>query len=406
MNAALITIGNELLSGFTVNTNASWIGLELGKIGIEITVHHTIQDKKRNIILELEKLSKKASAVIVTGGLGPTHDDVTASAFYSYFDDTPVFDEEYWNDLTDRFSKINYKIPDVNRNQAMKPQKGEVIQNELGSARGLYFKKGGCHIFALPGVPKEMKAMINNSVIPILKDQVTNPLITRTIRTTGIPESALAEKINEKINIDYSQCSVAFLPKLTGVDIRLSCRNIKIIQDMEEILTPVIEKYVYGYDDVSLEEVVGNRLRELGLTLATAESCTGGLLGHRITGVSGSSDYYLGGVVSYNNKAKMELLGVKKQTLEKFGSVSEETVREMAQGVKSLFKTDLGISISGIAGPTGGSPEKPVGLIYIGLSSEKEVTIKKFNFFRDRDSNKRISSQVALNMIRLALKNE
>ncbi len=406
MNAALITIGNELLSGFTVNTNASWIGLELGKIGIEITVHHTIQDNKRDIIFELEKLSKKASAVIVTGGLGPTHDDVTASAFYSYFDDSPVFDEEYWNDLTDRFSKINYKIPDVNRNQAMKPQKGEVIQNELGSARGLYFKKGGCHIFALPGVPKEMKAMINNSVIPILKDQVTNPLITRTIRTTGIPESALAEKINEKIKIDYSQCSVAFLPKLTGVDIRLSCRNIKIIQDMEEILTPVIEKYVYGYDDVSLEEVVGNRLRELGLTLATAESCTGGLLGHRITGVSGSSDYYLGGVVSYNNKAKMELLGVKKQTLEKFGSVSEETVREMAQGVKSLFKTDLGISISGIAGPTGGSPEKPVGLIYIGLSSEKEVTIKKFNFFRDRDSNKRISSQVALNMIRLALKNE
>ena len=406
MNAALITIGNELLSGFTVNTNASWIGLELGKIGIEITVHHTIQDNKRDIIFELEKLSKKASAVIVTGGLGPTHDDVTASAFYSYFDDSPVFDEEYWNDLTDRFSKINYKIPDVNRNQAMKPQKGEVIQNELGSARGLYFKKGGCHIFALPGVPKEMKAMINDSVIPILKDQVTNPLITRTIRTTGIPESALAEKINEKINIDYSQCSVAFLPKLTGVDIRLSCRNIKIIQDIEEIITRVIEKYVYGYDNVSLEEVVGNRLRELGLTLATAESCTGGLLGHRITGVSGSSDYYLGGVVSYNNKAKMELLGVKKQTLEKFGSVSEETVREMAQGVKSLFKTDLGISISGIAGPTGGSPEKPVGLIYIGLSSEKEVTIKKFNFFRDRDSNKRISSQVALNMIRLALKNE
>ena len=406
MKAALITIGNELLSGFTVNTNASWIGLELGKIGIEITVHHTIQDNKSDIIFELEKLSKKVSAVIVTGGLGPTHDDVTASAFYSYFDDSPVFDEEYWNDLTDRFSKINYKIPDLNRNQAMKPEKGEVIHNGLGAARGLYFKKGGCHFLALPGVPKEMKAMINNSVIPILKDQVRNPLITRTIRTTGIPESALAEKINEKINIDNSQCSVAFLPKLTGVDIRLSCRNIKIIQDMEEILTPVIEKYVYGYDDVSLEEVVGNRLRELGLTLATAESCTGGLLGHRITGVSGSSDYYLGGVVSYNNKAKMELLGVKKQTLEKFGAVSEETVREMAQGVQSLFKSDIGISISGIAGPTGGSPEKPVGLIYIGLSSEKEVTIKKFNFFRDRDSNKRISSQVALNMIRLALKNE
>jgi nicotinamide-nucleotide amidase len=175
---------------------------------------------------------------------------------------------------------------------------------------------------------------------------------------------------------------------------------------MEELLTPVIEKYIYGYKDVSLEEIVGNRLRKLGLTLATAESCTGGLLGHRITGVSGSSDYYLGGVVSYNNEAKMELLGVRKQTLEKFGAVSEETVREMAQGVQSLFKSDLGISISGIAGPMGGTPEKPVGLIYIGLSFGKEVAVKKFNFFRDRDSNKRISSQVALNMIRLALKNE
>ena len=406
MKAALITIGNELLSGFTVDTNASWIGLELGKIGIEITVHRTIQDKKSEIMFELKEISKKASAVIVTGGLGPTHDDVTASAFYSFFDDTPVFDEEYWNDLTDRFSKINYKIPSVNRNQALKPEKGEVLQNKLGSARGLHFKKGACHYFALPGVPKEMKAMVKNSVIPILKEHVTNPLITRTIRTTGIPESALAEKINKKINLNNSQCSVAFLPKLTGVDIRLSCRDIKKIQDLEEILTPVIEKYVYGYDDESLEEVVGNRLRGLGLTLATAESCTGGLLGHRITGVSGSSDYYLGGVVSYNNEAKLELLGVKKQTLEKFGAVSAETVGEMAQGVKSLFKSDLGISISGIAGPTGGTPEKPVGLIYIGLSSGKEVTVKKFNFFRDRDSNKRISSQVALNMIRLTLKDE
>jgi nicotinamide-nucleotide amidase len=288
----------------------------------------------------------------------------------------------------------------------MKPEKGEVIQNMLGSARGLQFKKGSCHYFALPGVPKEMKAMMMSTVLPFLKSLEEKPISVRTIRTTGIPESALAEKINKKIISHNFPCSVAFLPKLTGVDIRLFGQDAQNIRDMEEILTPVIEKYVYGYDDVSLEEVVGNRLRELGLTLATAESCTGGLLGHRITGVSGSSDYYLGGVVSYNNEAKMELLGVKKQTLEKFGAVSEETVREMAQGVRSLFKSDLGISISGIAGPTGGTPEKPVGLIYIGLSSGKEVAVKKFNFFRDRDSNKRISSQVALNMIRLALKNE
>ncbi|HJL79155.1 MAG TPA: competence/damage-inducible protein A [Candidatus Marinimicrobia bacterium] len=406
MKAALITIGNELLSGFTVNTNAAWIGQEMGNIGIELRVQHTIGDDKEHIITALEDVSKDMSVVVVTGGLGPTHDDVTPSAFYSYFEDKPVFDEQYWKELTERFSRINYSIPDLNRNQAMKPEKGEVIQNMLGSARGLQFKKGSCHYFALPGVPKEMKAMMMSTVLPFLKSLEEKPISVRTIRTTGIPESALAEKINKKIISHNFPCSVAFLPKLTGVDIRLFGQDAQNIRDMEEILTPVIEKYVYGYDDVSLEEVVGNRLRELGLTLATAESCTGGLLGHRITSVSGSSDYYLGGVVSYNNEAKMELLGVKKQTLEKFGAVSEETVREMAQGVRSLFKSDLGISISGIAGPTGGTPEKPVGLIYIGLSSGKEVAVKKFNFFRDRDSNKRISSQVALNMIRLALKNE
>ena len=406
MKVALITIGNELLSGFTVNTNAAWIGIELGRVGIEISVQHTIQDEKKDIIFELEQVSKKVSIVIVTGGLGPTHDDVTASAFYSYFNDTPVFDEDYWKDLTDQFSKINYKIPDVNQNQAMKPRKGDCIPNDFGSARGLLYKINNCLYFALPGVPKEMKAMMKKSVIPILKDQVTNPFITRTIRTTGIPESALAEKITNTIDMRTYNCSLAYLPKLLGVDLRISSQDEQQIQKFEKKINPVIEKYVYGYEDEALEEVVGNTLKKCSVTLATAESCTGGLLGHRITQVSGSSEYYLGGVVSYNEDAKINLLDVTQETLTKFGAVSEETVKEMALGVRKLFSSDLGISISGIAGPTGGTEEKPVGLVYIGLSSVKDLIVKKFNFFRDRDSNKQISSQVALNMLRLYLRDE
>jgi len=406
MKVALITIGNELLSGFTVNTNAAWIGIELGRVGIEISVQHTIQDEKKDIIFELEQVSKKVSIVIVTGGLGPTHDDVTASAFYSYFNDTPIFDEDYWKDLTDQFSKINYKIPDVNQNQAMKPKKGDCIPNDFGSARGLLYKINNCLYFALPGVPKEMKAMMKKSVIPILKDQVTNPFITRTIRTTGIPESALAEKITNTIDMRTYNCSLAYLPKLLGVDLRISSQDEQQIQKFEKKIKPVIEKYVYGYEDEALEEVVGNTLKKCSVTLATAESCTGGLLGHRITQVSGSSEYYLGGVVSYNEDAKINLLDVTQETLTKFGAVSEETVKEMALGVRKLFSSDLGISISGIAGPTGGTEEKPVGLVYIGLSSVKDLIVKKFNFFRDRDSNKQISTQVALNMLRLYLRDE
>jgi nicotinamide-nucleotide amidase len=288
----------------------------------------------------------------------------------------------------------------------MKPKKGDCIPNDFGSARGLLYKINNCLYFALPGVPKEMKAMMKKSVIPILKDQVTNPFITRTIRTTGIPESALAEKITNTIDMRTYNCSLAYLPKLSGVDLRISSQDEQQIQKFEKKIKPVIEKYVYGYEDEALEEVVGNTLKKCRVTLATAESCTGGLLGHRITQVSGSSEYYLGGVVSYNEDAKINLLDVTQETLTKFGAVSEETVKEMALGVRKLFSSDLGMSITGIAGPTGGTEEKPVGLVYIGLSSVKDLIVKKFNFFRDRDSNKQISSQVALNMLRLYLRDE
>jgi len=405
MKVALITIGNELLSGFTVDTNAAWIGQELLKVGARVVEHHTIGDDKNRIMTMLDETYRQVDAVIVTGGLGPTHDDVTPGAFYSYFQSEPVFDSEYWEQLRDRFSKANYNIPEINRNQAIRPHNGEVIPNPVGSARGLHYQKEHCHFFAMPGVPKEMKAMMTETVLPWFRSRIETELFTRTIRTTGIPESALAEKLRAVLPHD-SSCQVAFLPQITGVDIRLSGSVKEALARHEKAIVSKIEKYIYGYDKQTIEEAVGRLIIDKGYTIATAESCTGGLLGHRITNTSGSSKYFRGGVVAYSNVVKEKLLGVRPQTLKRHGAVSEETALEMARGVKSLLETDIGVSITGIAGPTGGTPEKPVGLVYVGVAINEETMIKKFLFTRDREGNKLLSSQAALNMIRKALRNE
>lgn len=405
MKVALITIGNELLSGFTVDTNAAWIGQELLKVGAQVAVHHTIGDDKSQIIAMLDATYRNVDAVIVTGGLGPTHDDVTPSAFYSYFQSKPVFDSEYWEQLRNRFSKANYNIPEINRNQAFRPHNGEVIPNPVGSARGLHYRKEHCHLFALPGVPKEMKSMMTETVLPWFESRMTTTFRVRTIRTTGIPESALAEKVRPVLSRE-TVCRIAFLPQLTGVDIRLFCDEEEALARQEKAIVSGIKKYIYGYDKQTIEETVGRLITDKGYTIATAESCTGGLLGHRITNVPGSSKYFRGGVVAYSNVVKEKLLGVKPGTLNRHGAVSEETALEMARGVQSLLAADIGVSITGIAGPAGGTPEKPVGLAYVGVAVREETIVKKFRFTRDREGNKLLSSQAALNMIRKALQDE
>lgn len=406
MNIALITIGNELLAGFTVNTNAAWIGNHVIQTGGNIVWHQTIGDSKEEIHVSLNQIPKDINAVIITGGLGPTHDDVTAHALYKYANDIPVFDEKYWQYLQDKLAKRNLKLPEINRNQSMKPEKGTIIPNPVGSARGLHFQVDGKDLFVLPGVPREMKTMMESTVLPWIADQSAGGLTVRTIRTTGIMESGLAEKIGDIVDALADEIKIAFLPQFTGVDIRVSSTDKDAVDQKVYEINVQAGKYIYGYDNDQLEEKVGQLLNANNLSISTAESCTGGLVGHRLTNVSGSSDYYLGGIVSYSNSVKENNLDVAIETLNKHGAVSYETAIEMAENVRSKLDSDLGLAITGIAGPRGGTDEKPVGLTYIALADGKDTMVKEFRFLTERILNKNASCQAALNMVRLYLLNE
>jgi len=404
MNIALITVGNELLYGFTINTNAAWIGKELTKIGAKITIQVSIRDDINEILRMLEYLRTTAvDAIITTGGLGPTPDDVTPAAYYKYFGAKQEFDEEYWHYLEGRFKKRGIKIAAINRNQALKPSNGNMIKNPVGSARGLHFIKDKKQYFALPGVPVEMKGMMTESVLGILKQEIKGNISIRTLRTTGIPESTLAEQI---VDITTSGVEVAYLPQLIGVDLRLISINESAIIKHESKLKNALGKAIFGKDKDKLEQKVGELLSERNYTLSLAESCTGGLICSRLTDIPGSSDYLVGGVVTYSNAAKTNLIGVNTDTLNKYGAVSPETATEMVLGVRDLFKSDVGISVTGVAGPGGGSDEKPVGLVYVGVCIKDNLTIKQFNFGHNRRGNKLLSSQAALNLLRMKLLNE
>ena len=404
MKTAILTIGDEILSGFTLNTNAAWIGQQLLKIGIDVNTQLTTSDDRVEIIKYLNYLTKeKYTHIIVTGGLGPTHDDVTPSAFYEFFGAEPIFDETYWNELKSRFAKRNIKIPEKNKNQAVRPNNGNVINNPVGSARGLYFEQDRIKYFALPGVPTEMKAMMDSSIIPIIQDDSPIDIFVKTIRTIGKGESAVAEKIEHLIAKCNQKIKIVFLPQLSRVDIRLFSSDKKLLAQFVSEIEEILAEKIYGYDDDSIEDAVAKLLINSKMTIATAESCTGGLLAHRLTNVSGSSKYMVGGVVSYSNDVKISKVGVKEETLIAHGAVSEQTACEMALGIQKKFKSDIGIGITGIAGPTGGNDEKPVGLVYIGLALKDKLIVKKFLFLKDRKANKLLSSLTALNMLRLQL---
>ena len=404
MNVGLITIGNELLSGFTTDTNSTWIGQSVLEVGAEITWHVTIGDQYNHITAALDQVPEDIKVVLMTGGLGPTHDDITQKTLFKYFDVQPVFDEDYWNILNARMVKRARVMPEINKNQAIRPNKGSVIPNNSGSARGLHLNNDRMDVLAMPGVHREMKDMMSNTIIPWILDKTKSKIYVRTLRTTGAMESVLAEKLVD-VTDNTGPVTVAFLPQFTGVDIRLTCSKKNSLIEIEEKIRDRVDKYIYATGIVNLEETVGDMLVKCGYTISTAESCTGGLLGHRFTNVPGSSTYYLGGVVSYSNDMKMKTLGVQENTLQEFGAVSKQTATEMAQGVRDLFGSDLAIAVTGIAGPGGGTAEKPVGLVYITLVHNDTVWAKEFKFFTDRKLNKQLSSQVALNMVRIHLLN-
>lgn len=404
MKIGLVTIGAELLNGARTNTNAAWIGQNVISVGGAIDWHMTVNDEKNTIESALDEVPTSIDVVLCTGGLGPTHDDITSSVLYDYFGAKPEFDEQYWQLLTKKFAARDQVIPDINRNQAMKPDIGEVIPNPIGSARGLHLSNKSYHLFAMPGVPAEMKSMMTNTILPWIESRSKSKIHVTVMRTTGIMESVLYEKVQGILD-DYPQINVAFLPRFTGVDIRLTTSDKNTLNRLVDQISPVIQKYHFGGEGVELEDAVGSLLIKNRKTIATAESCTGGLIGDRLTNISGSSLYYKGGIVAYSNSVKEKTIGVKKETLDSAGSVSEETALEMARGIRNKLNADIGLSTTGIAGPKGGTKEKPVGLVYIAISYDRGEKVYRFTFTPYRKTNKLMTSQAALNITRIHILN-
>ena len=425
MRVGIITIGNELLSGFTVDRNAAWIGQQLLSSGIKVNVHHTIPDNFGVIYdtLEYQFREWRCDQIIVTGGLGPTVDDITVSSFLEYFDDSHEFDKEYWEILSERFKRLNFKMPNLNKNQAYKSKRGIMIPNLVGTARGLHYTKkhdsvlksvkglitgdkNRVNFFALPGVPKEMKSMFTNYVLPEIEKSLKNKVVCKSIRTTGVPESILQEKITDIIDANKEKCEIAFLPhRMLGVDIRLTSSDNQLVEDLINSIVPRIKKYVYGYDNDKLEQVIADLLIQNNLTVSTAESCTSGLLASRLTDVPGSSQYFKGGSVCYSNELKINDIGVDKDLIEKYGAVSEEVAESLAKNIAKKNNTDIGIGITGIAGPDGGTEKKPVGLVFVGIFYKNNLYIKRYNLTPDRITNRELTVTLCLNEIRKILRN-
>jgi nicotinamide-nucleotide amidase len=406
MHAELITIGDELLFGQTIDTNAAFIGDKLAEAGIDLMYHTTVGDQSEILLNAIGLALNRVDIVLATGGLGPTHDDITKKVICKFFRRQLVFHEEILKELEKRYANMGVPMPAINQNQALLPQGAKFIENRIGTALGLIFEERNKILIAMPGVPTEMKYMITEHVVPMLKQRgAAQAIVHRKIRTVGVSESSLFEKIKELID-EKSAIKIAFLPSYKGVDLRLTIKSDnsdKANQTLAELEAKIIErigKYVFGYNNDELPEVIGKMLLGRGATLAVAESCTGGLVGKLLTDIPGSSAYFMGGAIVYSNELKTKLLGVPSVTIEQHGAVSAETARYMAEGIKNISGATLGLSLTGIAGPDGGTPEKPVGLTYIGLATPVTTNAREFRYTSDRDGNRVRAASTALDMVR------
>lgn len=412
MKAEIISIGDELLIGQVVNTNASWMATELNKSGISVVRITAVSDAGTSIKDAIVAAEQVADIIILTGGLGPTKDDITKQVLADYFNSEMIFHEPTFEQVKSIFAKRNFKVTDVNKRQAEIPDVCTPLFNRYGTAPGMWFEKNSKVLVSLPGVPFEMKTLMTEEVIPRLQNKFKlDYIFHKTIMTTGVGESMLAEIIKDwEDNLDET-IKLAYLPQPGIVRLRLSASGsdkeqlINKVNDSCKQLVSIIPDLVFGYDDISIEEVVGNLLKNGGATLSTAESCTGGYIAHLITGVSGSSVYFQGSIVSYSNEVKINQLGVDALVLEEKGAVSKEVVEQMALGGREHLQTDYCLATSGIAGPDGGTEEKPVGTIWIALATPNGVQSKLFHFGEHRGRNIRRSALAALNMLRKEINN-
>ncbi len=405
--AEVVTIGDEILYGQITDTNTQWMSTELDKIGIKTVRKSSVGDQEDKILQILAEAESRADIILLTGGLGPTKDDITKKMLCKYFDDELVINEDALAFITDFFVKRGRPMTELNRLQAAVPSRCTYLANKTGTAPGMWFERNGTVFVSMPGVPHEMKYLMANEVIPRLKTFFETPIIYhKMIRTIGVGESFLAEKIENWEDNLPEHIKLAYLPSFGQVRLRLTAvgtdeEQLKKEVDAEiEKVLPLIGSSVFGFDNDDLEVAIGKELKKQGLTVSAAESCTGGYISHMFTKVAGSSAYFMGSVVSYDNSVKVNVLGVNSETIAQHGAVSEETVTQMAEGARKLMKTDFAIATSGIAGPDGGTPEKPVGTLWIACAMEGRTIAKKVQMTNQRDTNIQYGSVVALNLLR------
>ncbi len=403
MNCCILTIGDELLQGFTVDTNSSWLSKNLYPYSIKTTNVMTVGDDLESIHSALSIITNnKYDFVFITGGLGPTHDDITVEAFQQFFNLNKSIDKDYLYKLNKKFENRGIEMPKINKNQAIVLDECEILNNSFGTARGLFYKYHKISFFILPGVPLEVRGIFNTEIKRAYLPS-NESINIKIIKTTGCPESTLSSQIEDLFN---SKFKIAFLPHFTGVDIKLEDirngnREKNIFKELCDKIYKKTKPFSYGWGSDTLQLIVINLIKEKKKTIAVAESCTGGLLSKMITDVQGSSKVFLGGIVAYSNDIKNSILGVNQNTISNFGAVSKETAREMALGIRKMYKSKIGVGITGISGPDGGSKSKPVGLVFICISYKDKYYDKEFIFAYGRDNHRKMTAQTALNMIRL-----
>lgn len=410
MFAELITIGDELLIGQVVDTNSAWMGRELNNIGIEVLRIVSVRDREEEILEAIDNAMKRVNIVLVTGGLGPTKDDITKQTLCKYFNTELIFSEEVFENVK---RVLTGKIPmnKLNKGQAMVPKNCTVINNPVGSASVSWFERDGKVLVSMPGVPQEMTTVMAESVLPKLHERFqTDVIMHQTFLVQHYPESVLAEKL-EAWEVALPDCiKLAYLPKLGIIRMRLTGRGhdrkeVETLLNREKAkLETILGEDIFSEEDTPLEVIIGELLKKRKLTVSTAESCTGGSIAERLTSIAGSSEYFKGSIVAYSNEVKKDLLYVSSETLEKYGAVSEETVIEMVKGAMKALKTDCAVATSGIAGPGGGTPEKPVGTVWIAAGYKNEIRTYKQETNRGRAMNIERAGNNALLMLRDLLK--
>lgn len=407
MKAEIITIGDEILIGQIIDTNSAWIAEQFNLNGIEIYQITSVHDDQVHILEAMKKAEEKVDLVILTGGLGPTKDDITKNALCAYFNTKLIFHEPTFEHIKTRFTKLNIDVNKLNRDQALVPESCTVLFNKAGTAPGLWFEKNDTFFVSVPGVPFEMKYLVEHEILPRLKvSGKAEAIYHKTVLTQGIPESILAMKLEQWEDSLPENIKLAYLPNPMAVRLRLSAigNNENVLREQVEAevakLQKIIPDQIYGFNNETMAEVIGRILKLNGKTLAVAESCTGGYISHLITSVSGCSAFYNGSVTAYSNLIKENILGVNPETIFKFGAVSEQVAKEMAVGVKKAFNSDFALATTGIAGPDGGTEEKPVGTVWIAVASENDVMAIKFIFGDNRERNISRSSQTALQVLR------